>query len=459
MEIAKLVRRPLLAALTILPTAAHATDMSLVEQGRRIFFTETFGGNGRTCGSCHPAENNYTIDPAYIARLPPSDPLLAADFLDDPVLLRKLGLVTVHADGFERPGVQRGVPTLLGLSRSLEPDFGAIGNRVHAVGWSGDGVPEGRSLRDFATGAVREHLARSPARVEGVDFRRPTAQELRALERFMLSLGRRAEDELELGDFIGVTFRSPLAETGRGLFNREESGPCALCHRNGTALNEGGFNGMFDIGVQRRRNTPAQRLDPDLPPDGGFGGCAPSAPVPPSGCGDGRFNTPSLIEAADTLPSFHDNSSPTIEDAVRFYTTKAFADSTEGQTLNVRLASAEIVAIAALLRTLNAIDNIRSANEFAALAIGQAPTAARPLLRLALADTGDAIAVLTGGPRQLYASAVTLLRQARTLERAALLLPAVGPRDYLLRRSIDLKLRARGLMFDPAPVLGLTGPS
>ena len=105
-------------------------------------------------------------------------------------LLRKLGLVTVHADGFDRPGVQRGVPTLLGLARSLVPDFGAVADRVDAVGWSGDGVPDGGSLRDFATGAVREHLAKTPARVEGVDFRLPTAEELRALEKFMLSLGR-----------------------------------------------------------------------------------------------------------------------------------------------------------------------------------------------------------------------------------------------------------------------------
>ena len=28
---------------------------ALVEEGRRLFFEETFGGNGRTCGSCHPA--------------------------------------------------------------------------------------------------------------------------------------------------------------------------------------------------------------------------------------------------------------------------------------------------------------------------------------------------------------------------------------------------------------------
>ena len=299
--------------------------------------------------------------------------------------------MTVHADGFDRPGVQRGVPTLLGLSLSLTPNFGAIGTRVDAVGWSGDGVPDGGSLRDFATGAVREHLAKTPARVEGVDFRLPTAQELRALKKFILSLGRRATDELELGEFIGVTFRSPLVEEGRRLFNAEESGPCALCHNNASALNGDQFNGMFEIGVQRRRNTPAHRLDPDLPPDGGFGPCAPAGPVPRAGSGDGRFNTPSLIGAADTTPSFHDNSAATIEDAVRFYTTQAFLNSTEGQTLNISLTSADIVAITGLLRTLKAIENIRSSNTFVTLALGQPLAAARSLLRLAGADTSDAV--------------------------------------------------------------------
>ena len=157
---------------------------------------------------------------------------------------------------------------------------------------------------------------------------------------------------------------------------------------------------MFDIGVQRRRNTPAHRLDPDLPVDGGFGPCAPGAPVPRAGCGDGRFNTPSLIEAADTTPSFHDNSAATIEDAVRFYTTRTFANSTEGQTLNIRLTSSDIIAIAALLRTLNAIENIRSSNAFVTLALGQPLAAARPLLRLAGADTNDAIAVLKKAARE-----------------------------------------------------------
>ena len=43
--------------------------------GARVFFDETFGGNGRTCGTCHPAANNYTVEQAFISNLPASDPL------------------------------------------------------------------------------------------------------------------------------------------------------------------------------------------------------------------------------------------------------------------------------------------------------------------------------------------------------------------------------------------------
>src|SRR5690606_21411958 len=34
--------------------------------GAEVFFNETFAGNGRTCGSCHPAGNNFTIDLPFV---------------------------------------------------------------------------------------------------------------------------------------------------------------------------------------------------------------------------------------------------------------------------------------------------------------------------------------------------------------------------------------------------------
>src|SRR5262245_8480132 len=42
--------------------------------GADLFFRETFNGNGRTCGSCHPAENNFTIDAPFVNALHTSNP-------------------------------------------------------------------------------------------------------------------------------------------------------------------------------------------------------------------------------------------------------------------------------------------------------------------------------------------------------------------------------------------------
>src|SRR5436190_148304 len=38
--------------------------------GADIFFRETFDGNGRTCGTCHPPQNNLTIDDNFVNALP-----------------------------------------------------------------------------------------------------------------------------------------------------------------------------------------------------------------------------------------------------------------------------------------------------------------------------------------------------------------------------------------------------
>ena len=37
--------------------------------GGDIFLRETFGGNGRTCGSCHPIANNTTVDVPFLTAL------------------------------------------------------------------------------------------------------------------------------------------------------------------------------------------------------------------------------------------------------------------------------------------------------------------------------------------------------------------------------------------------------
>jgi hypothetical protein len=98
---------------------------ALVAQGAQLFINETFNGNGRTCATCHPASNNFTIDPTYIATLPPTDPLFVAETnpalanLEVPAMLRSRALILENVDGFNHPGVLRSVPHTLSLSTSI----------------------------------------------------------------------------------------------------------------------------------------------------------------------------------------------------------------------------------------------------------------------------------------------------------------------------------------------------
>src|SRR3990170_4738147 len=170
---------------------------ALIEKGRQIFFNETFNGNGRTCGSCHRAEANFSIDPAFIATLPANDPLFVAEFnpalkanFENPRLMREFGLILENLDGFDdlpNKFVMRGVPHVLAMRNSVASPQGP------RTGWPGDGSP-----RSFAVGAVIQHFTKTLDRVAGVDFRLPTDEELDALEAFQLSLGRQEELTLPL---------------------------------------------------------------------------------------------------------------------------------------------------------------------------------------------------------------------------------------------------------------------
>ena len=96
--------------------AASTKDEALIRLGRDLFLNGTFGGNGRTCATCHPEENNFTLDPKFIATLPDDDPLFVHEFdpqlaeLEDAVLVRKFGLFLENVDGFDQPPVFRSVP-------------------------------------------------------------------------------------------------------------------------------------------------------------------------------------------------------------------------------------------------------------------------------------------------------------------------------------------------------------
>src|SRR5512134_1192678 len=234
-------RSRVLAAAAALLVAACETpappppdsQAALIARGRQLFFKETFGGNGRTCGTCHPAENNFTIDPPFIARLPATAPLFVAEFtpalaknFENPRLMREFGLIMENLDGFddlENRFVMRGVPHVLGMRVSV------ASNQGPRTGWSGDGAPGDGSLRSFATGAVIQHFTKTLNRVPGVDFRLPTEEELDALEAFMLSLGRQQDPTLPL------TLKGTVAKRGQAIFLDNGLGKCNLCHVNAGA--------------------------------------------------------------------------------------------------------------------------------------------------------------------------------------------------------------------------------
>ncbi|MBI3767868.1 MAG: hypothetical protein HY271_05145 [Deltaproteobacteria bacterium] len=119
------------------PPTAGATA-GLIAQGARIFFQETFGGNGRTCGTCHPAEADFTLTPEFIAALPADDPLFVAELnpdlagLENPDLMRSRALILENIDGFDQPPVFRGVPHIFDLAFTA-PSAGAATSQISAT--------------------------------------------------------------------------------------------------------------------------------------------------------------------------------------------------------------------------------------------------------------------------------------------------------------------------------------
>ncbi|MGH7491232.1 MAG: FlgD immunoglobulin-like domain containing protein [bacterium] len=372
----------------------------LVQEGQRIFFNETFGGNGRTCGTCHRLEENLTIDPEFIATLPPNDPLFVAEFTDalnfekngglvfeNPTLMREGGLIVENLDGFDdvkNRFVMRSVPHILALKFSLKPSIvdGTTQPPFQRTGWSGDGAPGGGTLRDFATGAVVQHFTKTMQRQPGVDFRLPNDRELDALEAYQLSVSRPQEPALAL-----TLFKNFDVIAGQALFLTK--GKCNLCHFNaGSNVILTNMNGNFNTGVEDFP-SPFADLGQRLPRDGGFGRTADGDGK--GGFGDGTFNTPSLIEAGDTEPNFHNSISADLDSSVAFYNSDEFNNSPAGRFIGgIDLSDKEVFQVTAFLYVLNVLDNIRLVNDLLIGTVG-IPNPGE-FFRIAVMEAEDAIA-------------------------------------------------------------------
>jgi hypothetical protein len=464
--------------LTLVPQPAYADDFGpstisrLVKLGERLFFEETFKGNGRTCGTCHPAENNFTLDPKFIATLPRRDPLFVAEFIDAlnsaknggqifeiPALMRRQALIVENVDGHDdltKKFVTRGVPHTLALGIAIE--LATSEPPVDRTGWGGDGAPLSGSLRDFATGAVIQHFTLTLERKPGVDFILPTDEQLDALEAFQLSLGRQKELSLP------ISFKANLDDVivGQRIFLNDGTtdptvgaGKCNRCHQNAGA-NLNGSNSNFNTGVEAfLRNRIA--ANSSRPPDGGFGtdpdGGFTNVASTDGSFGDGTFNTTVLVEAADTPPFFHNSIVDTIEAAVDFYNSPEFQSSPAGGFLGgIDLLDFEVEQVAAFLRVLNTIENIQSVIAAGNKAAGtQRLSDAKKVLEVAIADCQDAIDVLSRRDAKLKtidALAVTHLRAARRLLVEAKSTSQRSHREFQIKRAIQFAKAAENRLID-----------
>jgi cytochrome c peroxidase len=410
-----------------------------IAEGRELFLNQTFDGNGRTCGTCHVEANNFTVDPALIATLPSSDPLFVAETnpalatLENSDLLRRFGLILVNADGFDptRGFVFRGAQNVQALVNSMTPqdpvsglDFSSNGRNPdppERLGWGNDGAP----LRDFALIAIAQHAPKTMNRAKDVDFRVPTDEELDAMAAYQLALGRQEDFDLPT-----LELKSTLASTGKTLFL--DSGTffepghknCNACHFNaggtaGLTFNpadpgfpqlDGGPHG-FNIGSPTNANDIPLALTLGLPRDGGFGqiptifgsfGNTDDLPPPFGHFELEEFNSPPVVESADTGPFFHNHTIADLESAVAFYGSPAFQASLVPTLIPISISAdpndPEVQAIAAFLRVLNALENIRSS--IAVAERGRAMTRVTDLqdsARLSLSEVVDASEVLSKG--------------------------------------------------------------
>ncbi|HEY7915066.1 MAG TPA: hypothetical protein VIG62_24370 [Blastocatellia bacterium] len=434
----------------------------LIAAGRQSFLNDTFEGNGRTCATCHREDNNFTIDQEFIATLPPNDPLFVAEFnpnlavgFEQPVLMRKFGLILENVDGFNNPGVMRGVPhTLALIQNTLTPVAGGLDGTTtppnERTGWGGDGAPGTGTLREFLIGAVTQHYPKTLNRIVGQDFILPTVAQLDAVEAFQKSIGRQADLDLST-----LSLKSEVAMKGLEIFNNpgnvldpnasnEGAGKCFFCHLNAGASDFffPGQNANFNTNVE---GLPFQFADlvpaASVPPDGGFGGSGIS---PTGGIGNGSFNTPVLVEASDTPPFFHNNTINTIEGAVDFYNSEAFNQPPGFGALigGIRLEAVEVEAVAAFLRIINALENIRSAEDLAnrAKATNNA-TAARELLRLAITELVDAVEVLSCA--SLHPESQIKMTQAAGLLQLGINAASKSGRDSRINQARPLITGAR----------------
>jgi len=308
--------------------AAFATGRQAPEaaasRSDRLFFEETFRGNGRTCATCHDPINEFTISPELVqARFAqnPANPLFAPFDSNDGAgndfsNLLNHALVTVsiplHPRVFlvDAPSartitVWRGTPSIAN------------------VALTGPYLSDGRAatLQEQALSAIRHHMkpGREPRRFE-LDAIAHFQSEVFYPLRMRGLLDPNAMTVVTPG--FSVPASSPATQRGRSLFEEH----CTRCHgfelghRPDTPGNP--FFVATFVSDANRNALPLLKLG-FLNPDETV--TIVETPDPGRAAITGKiedlnvFETPMIRGLKHTAPYFHDNSAATLTDVINHY--------------------------------------------------------------------------------------------------------------------------------------------
>jgi cytochrome c peroxidase len=263
--------------------------------GEVLFTQETFGGNGRTCATCH-VPPSFKINPQQIQLRDPDDVLFVGKF-DIPEGFAQHGrfaapLVTAGGDTIV---VQRGITTVFNLA-STAP-------------YMMDG--RAATLAQQINDAVLLHahdldLTDSPTK------RMPTQQEIDDIIEFMFT---RVPD---------APINAPDPErVARGEEIFFGKGQCSTCH----------IPPLFTDNLSHDLGTPNHSMAPNLPFDPGVCRIDPTA----NDCAvSGRsIMTRHLVGVRAARPYFHNNMASTLFPLMDFYTSNAFRNSPAFQRLGL----------------------------------------------------------------------------------------------------------------------------
>ena len=291
--------------------------------GERVFFQETFRGNGRTCGTCHQRETEFALTPEFVQAThdrDPGNPLFRPIDSDDGLgrdytsLLQHAlinveiplaaNVTLVNDQGRRSIIVKRAVPSIVNVALTAPYQL------------------DGRmpTLRAQARSAIKSHFQ---------PRREPNPREILALVRFQSDVfePQRLKQVLEAPDGnppapgFSMPVSSPVAVQGRAVFQRA----CARCHGGETgSLVNAGTPPAIDVSVSEanRLGLPVYRLS-FRNPDGTVRIVDTPDPGRAAVTGDlndlNAFDVPALRGIKHTAPYFHDNSAATLRDVIDHY--------------------------------------------------------------------------------------------------------------------------------------------